>query len=667
MLSATGAFGQPYTVWQDDPGVIGRTFRRSSLWRSSSVLALCTAAALWLGTNRSVAQCQPDNPAAGGAVVCAGNDNDGFVAPANTPVKITVEPNATVNGSGGGSAITFATGTSGNVLTNNGSLNSSVTGGNASITNNGNFNGGVMLTGTGDNSVTLNPGRNLNGLANLIGAGNTIDNSAVFNQGLILNGTVFNTVTNKAGAQINQTFSITGSGQNTVSNSGTVNNGLTLNGNGTNLITNAAGAQINGTFSITGNGQNTVSNSGTVNNGLTLNGNGTNLITNTTGGKINQNVESIGSAKDTVDNAGLINNSILLHEGDDIVINRTGASVNLELRGREVVNGIIDTGPGLDQLFMLGGNVNNQVLLGPDNDIGEISGGNITQFVRGEAGDDDVLWNGGLIGGLDMGSGADLATFRNLTSTNLKEIQVDGGASTSPALVEKDRLLWENTKGERVGRYIQWETFDLTMGSELTFTSTLTLGDANTGTGALSIDSTSTVFAGNGIHSIVSSVPAELVSVTNAGTIDLTNGPLRDNDSLRIVGNYTGQDGLLRLNTVLAFDNSPSDKLIIDKGAADGTTGLDILNNNGAGAQTVADGILVIEALNGATSSTGAFSLAEPAVAGPYEYFLFRGSKDGTTAPDNWYLRSELIPPPPPPPGPPEPPPPPPPGPPEST
>lgn len=217
MLSATGAFGQPYTVWQDHPGVIRRTFRRSSLWRSSSVLALCTAAALWLGTNRSVAQCQPDNPAAGGAVVCAGNDNDGFVAPANTPVKITVEPNATVNGSGGGSAITFATGTSGNVLTNNGSLNSSVTGGNASITNNGNFNGGVMLTGTGDNSVTLNPGRNLNGLANLIGAGNTIDNSAVFNQGLILNGTVFNTVTNKAGAQINQTFSITGSGQNTVS------------------------------------------------------------------------------------------------------------------------------------------------------------------------------------------------------------------------------------------------------------------------------------------------------------------------------------------------------------------------------------------------------------------------------------------------------------------
>ncbi|RLL74527.1 autotransporter outer membrane beta-barrel domain-containing protein [Ochrobactrum soli] len=40
---------------------------------------------------------------------------------------------------------------------------------------------------------------------------------------------------------------------------------------------------------------------------------------------------------------------------------------------------------------------------------------------------------------------------------------------------------------------------------------------------------------------------------------------------------------------------------------------------------------------------TGAIHLAGPAVAGPWEYSLYRGSIDAS-AQENWYLRSELTP-----------------------
>jgi outer membrane autotransporter protein len=79
----------------------------------------------------------------------------------------------------------------------------------------------------------------------------------------------------------------------------------------------------------------------------------------------------------------------------------------------------------------------------------------------------------------------------------------------------------------------------------------------------------------------------------------------------------------------------------MDTGAASGNTGLLVNNVGGRGAQTVASGILVIETQNGGSTGAGAFALAAPVVAGPYEYSLYRGAADGS-APDNWYLRSTL-------------------------
>ncbi|MBY5558370.1 hypothetical protein J0664_26320 (plasmid) [Rhizobium leguminosarum] len=108
------------------------------------------------------------------------------------------------------------------------------------------------------------------------------------------------------------------------------------------------------------------------------------------------------------------------------------------------------------------------------------------------------------------------------------------------------------------------------------------------------------------------------------------------------VVDYVGEDGNIGLNTYLDTDGSPSDRLVIDGGSATGTSGLIISNTTGGGALTTGNGILVVDAINGGVTDPAAFHLAAPAVAGPYDYLLFRSSVDGT-GPENWYLRSELV------------------------
>lgn len=130
------------------------------------------------------------------------------------------------------------------------------------------------------------------------------------------------------------------------------------------------------------------------------------------------------------------------------------------------------------------------------------------------------------------------------------------------------------------------------------------------------------------------------------------------------VNNYSG-DGVIGLNTFLASDGSPSDKLVIDGGTAtplsSGNTALLIRNARdasgalGRGALTTGNGILVVDAVNGGTTSANAFRLGARAIAGPYEYTLQRASVDGSNG-EAWYLRSTAEPTPPAPPGPPGPP-----------
>jgi autotransporter family porin len=167
-------------------------------------------------------------------------------------------------------------------------------------------------------------------------------------------------------------------------------------------------------------------------------------------------------------------------------------------------------------------------------------------------------------------------------------------------------------------------------------------------TGAISIDATSTLFAGGGVNpAILPLATGQLVTVNNTGTIDLTNGPAAATDSLTIAGNYAGAGGRLLVQTVLGGDGSPSDRLAISGTGAtgSGSTAINVTNLGGPGALTVADGILVVDAINGGTTAADAFSLGNIVAAGPFEYLLFRGGVTPGTEND-WFLRNAVSPPP---------------------
>lgn len=126
--------------------------------------------------------------------------------------------------------------------------------------------------------------------------------------------------------------------------------------------------------------------------------------------------------------------------------------------------------------------------------------------------------------------------------------------------------------------------------------------------------------------------------------------------------NYIGANGTLILNTYLGADGAPSDILVVDGGTATGSTSLIVRNTTGPGALTTANGILVVDTINGATSQPAAFTLLgdyitdngeQAVVGGAYAYTLNFGGIGADVADNNWYLRSRLIPTPDPDPGPP--------------
>ena len=109
------------------------------------------------------------------------------------------------------------------------------------------------------------------------------------------------------------------------------------------------------------------------------------------------------------------------------------------------------------------------------------------------------------------------------------------------------------------------------------------------------------------------------------------------------VSNYAGASGVIGVHTELGGDGSPSDRLVIDGGSATGDTLISVTRAGGFGAVTTGNGILLVDAVNGGTTATTAFA-ANPIVAGPFEYNLYRGSVDAS-GPNNWYLRTKVIPP----------------------
>jgi outer membrane autotransporter protein len=140
---------------------------------------------------------------------------------------------------------------------------------------------------------------------------------------------------------------------------------------------------------------------------------------------------------------------------------------------------------------------------------------------------------------------------------------------------------------------------------------------------------------------------SSLSGLTLAGRIDFqTPTAAFAPKTLTVTGNWVGLGGTVRLNTSLGSSGPQTDRIIIDGGTASGNTNLEINNVGGLGALTTGNGIEVVSALNGATTTaqttTNAFALAGGHVdAGAYEYRLY--AADASGAGENWYLRSATM------------------------
>ncbi|WP_194790703.1 autotransporter outer membrane beta-barrel domain-containing protein [Pseudomonas sp. UFMG81] len=276
------------------------------------------------------------------------------------------------------------------------------------------------------------------------------------------------------------------------------------------------------------------------------------------------------------------------------------------------VGGNISVSGGDDQVLIHGGRIGGDVLLSTGNDL--------------------FSWDGGRIGGrVDLGPGNDTARLAGL-SGDAASIPLDGGTG-----IDTLTLLGSHASGG--ARLINWERIALSEGSRLDLDDTLRLGDPGSGAGTVLIDAQSTLVSRQG--SVVASANGQPAVLENAGTIDLRGG----NDArgrLTIAGHYNGDNGNLHLNSVLADDDAASDRLVVSQGSIGGHTQLLVDNLGGTGAATQGNGILVVEARDGAVSDAGNFVQGQVLSAGAYDYRLFRGGLEAGSE-NNWYLRSAVI------------------------
>lgn len=580
----------------------------------------------------------------------------------------------------------------------NGSANTLTNGASGTITTNGVSANGIFVNGGSGNFITnagtiTVSGATSAGVRILGGGSATIDNggsivaTATGGAGVLSDGPL--TLINATGAQI--AAQVSGTGVSALAGGSIVNDGAIIATGGTGVLFggSAAGTLVNrGTISGTtavafGAGDDRFDMlAGTVTGPVTMgDGNDTLVASGGQFGAVDQGagadrVEIGGTAVGTGTVQQGIGNDVFVMTGGQLAVLLQGDNTDDFTMSAGHIVGVFEDGDiarmtggrigRVDMRFennvfdMSGGQIDGNLIAGLGNDTITLSdgyiGGNISVSsgadrititggtVRGRVltsfGSDTFTWDGGGIvyGSVDMGPDNDTALLRNLHAGNLGAVpSLHGGVGV-------DTLVFDNVITSGMARFVEWETVNASNGTQLTFDGSLALGDASGTGGTFNIDTTSTVFAGGNTGAAVLSAQSTAIpiQVNNAGRIDLTNGGSGPADTFTVFGNYAGSDGVVFLETTLASDGAPSDKLVISGGTATGQTGLSILNAGGEGAQTLQDGILVVEAIAGATTASGAFALYEPVAAGAFEYLLFKGGVSAGSG-ENWYLRSSLL------------------------
>ncbi|MDM0058036.1 autotransporter outer membrane beta-barrel domain-containing protein [Variovorax fucosicus] len=245
--------------------------------------------------------------------------------------------------------------------------------------------------------------------------------------------------------------------------------------------------------------------------------------------------------------------------------------------------------------------------------------------------------NSGLIAGTAAGvslSGGpaqleNAGTIRNLSGTpSALAIRGTGGATTinNTGLVTGTVLL-----GDMGNSFTNAGTWNTSGGTS----------DFGAGTNAIVNAAGGTIIAAQNASVAETTTFARLASFTNRGTLTMADGAVGDRTI--VAGNYFSAGGTLRMD--VDTQALKSDLLVLNGGAATGSTAI-VLNNIGTtGAMTTGNGIELVDTINGATTSPAAFRLGTRVAAGAYEYLLYRGGNTATggNADDqNFYLRSTL-------------------------
>lgn len=305
------------------------------------------------------------------------------------------------------------------------------------------------------------------------------------------------------------------------------------------------------------------------------------------------------------------------------------------MSGGQILGNLV-TGFGKDTIILSGGRIGGNLSVSGGNDSITVTGGEIVGQVRASFGNDKLLWEGGgiLRSAILMGDGNDSVTLRNLTESTLALTPaIDGGN-------DNDVLTFDHVTTAGPARYSNWESVNLSNGSKMDLAGIFVLGDSASGTGVFNIDSSSTLTSAQG--SMMPFIAGKLATLNNAGTLDLSSGNNRTNDTLTVQGSYAGNGGQLLLQSLVGDDSSPSDKLVVINGSITGSTLITVSNLGGTGGLTQQNGIQLVQAQGTAVSNANAFALKTSVSAGAFDYRLFKGGVTPGTE-NSWYLRSAVV------------------------
>lgn len=214
---------------------------------------------------------------------------------------------------------------------------------------------------------------------------------------------------------------------------------------------------------------------------------------------------------------------------------------------------------------------------------------------------------------INVGTGS--AVYASGAEALVKSYDIDSGTEVAGVYLINGNIVADND-GQ-----VSLHMADGSVFTGITNSNQLATSAANAEAIALKIDGSNSLWKMTG-DSVLSSL------TLNNGTVEWAGASA--GNVLTVAGNYQGNNGLLRINTVLGDDNSVTDKLVVE-GDTSGTTFVAVTNAGGSGDKTI-NGIEVIH-VDGA--SDGNFVQSGRIVAGSYEYALRRGEG---TAFNHWYL-----------------------------